>query len=277
MAERMPTASPGRAGGTSYLRAGAGSPLILVHGVGMNAAFWRPQIEAFAASHDVIALDMLGHGGSPLPPDPARLEDYSDQLLALMDALGLESAALVGHSMGALVVLDFALRHPGRTRRVAALNAVYSRSSSQRAAVRERVARLEGGEGGAGNAATLARWFGEPIPQPLRETVAWVDTALSSVNPVGYARTYRLFAEADEAFAGRLPSLSAPALFLTGELDPNSTPDMSRAMAAQAAQGSAQSRAVVLPGERHMMSLASPERVNAVLQDFLSTGPVRPA
>lgn len=269
MGEWMSTVSRGVAGGTSYLRTGSGHPVILVHGVGMNAAFWRPQIRALAASHDVIAFDMLGHGGSPLPPDPARLEDYADQLLALMDALGLERADLVGHSMGALVVLGFALGHLSRVGRLVALNGVYKRTPAQRASVRERVVRLEAGADGDGNRATLARWFGDPVPPPLCETAEWVDAALSSVNPLGYARTYRLFAEADGALAGRLAGLSMPTLFMTGELDPNSTPEMSRAMAEQAPHG----RAVVLPGERHMMSLASPDRVNAVLSEFLLAEP----
>jgi pimeloyl-ACP methyl ester carboxylesterase len=235
----------------------------------MNAEFWKPQIEAFAASRHVIAYDMLGHGGSPLPPDPAKLEHYLDQLLALMDALGLEQADLVGHSMGAIVVLGFALQHPERVTRVAALNGVYQRNEVQRAAVQDRVARLERGEGGAGNHATIARWFGDPVPPLLQGTTAWVDQALTSVSSTGYARTYRLFAEADRAFSGRLSGLAMPALFATGALDPNSTPAMSQAMAAQAPQG----EAVVLPGERHMMSLVSPAAVNAMLTDFLGIKP----
>src|SRR6516162_9682916 len=54
----------GEAGSTSYLRAGHGEPLVLIHGVGMNASIWTPQIEALRNDFDFVAYDMLGHGGS---------------------------------------------------------------------------------------------------------------------------------------------------------------------------------------------------------------------
>ncbi|RWD97633.1 MAG: flavin reductase, partial [Mesorhizobium sp.] len=54
--------------GTSFLRAGSGAPVLFIHGVGMNAAIWQPQFERMVGRFDVIAIDMLGHGGSPLPP-----------------------------------------------------------------------------------------------------------------------------------------------------------------------------------------------------------------
>jgi len=256
----------GRVGGTAYQRAGRGAPLLFVHGVGMRSGFWGPQIEAFAGSHDVVAYDVLGHGGSVLPPDGVTLRVYADQLLAVMDGLGLDTASVVGHSMGALVALECALGHPERIERVVAMNAVYCRTSPQRAAVARRAANLDGGHTEEGRRATLARWFGEPVPVDLDGAVRWVERALAEVDPVGYARTYRLFASSDRAHEGRLPELSVPALFTTGEFDPNSTPAMSRAMADAAPQG----RAIVLPGERHMMSLVSPASVNAVLRLFLN-------
>ena len=90
-------------GGTTFIEAGSGEPLLLIHGVGMNV--WRPQIEAFAATHRVIAIDMLGHGGSVLPPADATLDDYVQQARRLLDDLGIASANVVGHSMGGLVAM----------------------------------------------------------------------------------------------------------------------------------------------------------------------------
>lgn len=252
--------------GTAYARTGRGRPLILVHGVGMNAGFWAPQRAVFEGERDVVAYDMLGHGGSRLPPDPAALADYAAQLRRLMDHLGIAHATVVGHSMGALVALEFALTYPGRVDAVAAMNAVYRRTAAQRAAVARRAAGIETGLSEEGRRQTLARWFGDPVPEAQRGTAAWVDAALAAVEPAGYARTYRLFATSDEAHAGRLPALAMPALFLTGEHDANSAPAMARAMAAEAPKG----RAMVIPGARHMMSLVSPALVNAALRDFLA-------
>lgn len=263
------SAAPG-AGVTAWRRAGRGlgPTVVLIHGVGMRADVWAPQIAALAAGYDVVAYDMLGHGGSSLPPEEPRLADYADQLLALLDHLGIAAAHVVGHSMGALVALEFALLHPKRTRSVVAVNAVYRRSAEQRAAVEARAASLEGvgaAEGGSASAATLARWFGEPIPAALVPVAAEVETCLATVDPVGYARTYRLFATSDDAHVGRLSTLAVPALFLTGSDDGNSTPAMSETMAAEAPRG----RAEIIPGARHMMALVEVEAVNRAVIAFL--------
>lgn len=255
------------AGLTRYDRAGQGQPVVLLHGLGMKAAIWAPQREALARDYDVVAPDMLGHGGSSLPPEEARLSDYSDQLLALLDGLGLGAAHLVGHSMGALIALDFALAHPQRVLSVAALNGVYCRSAEQQAAALQRAAALAREGNRASPDDTLARWFGDPVPPALAPHAATARAMLGSVDPVGYARTYRVFAGSDAEHRGRLERLAMPALFVTGELDPNSTPQMSRAMAAAAPFG----RCEILAGERHMMTLTAPllvsERIRAFHRD----------
>jgi flavin reductase (DIM6/NTAB) family NADH-FMN oxidoreductase RutF/pimeloyl-ACP methyl ester carboxylesterase len=252
---------------THYLRRGTGPTVVLVHGVGMRASIWEPQIAELATTYDVISFDMLGHGGSSRPPADARLSDFSGQLLALLDALGVQRAFVIGHSMGALVALDFALSHAARISGVVAMNAVFCRSADQRAAVEGRLAALEGSVGQPSWDQTIARWFGDPVPSGWSAAAAHVRSLLQDVDPVGYERTYRVFATSDEAHRDRLADLDAPALFLTGENDANSSPQMSNAMADLAPQG----RADVVPGERHMMSLTAPDEVNRRLLAFLAS------
>lgn len=268
MAERLtaPAIVRGREIGLSgYLRVGSGEPLLLIHGVGMNAGIWAPQIERLKRRFDVIALDLLGHGASPLPQEDAELTDFADQAISLLDHLRLASVLLVGHSMGALVAQEVALRAPERVRRLVSLNAVFRRPPELLKAVQERSAQL-GPPGDSGAvAATLARWFGDPLAPELQPVSAKARATLESVDPDGYRRTYRLFARADSAQADRLTGLAVPALFMTGSEDRNSTPAMSAAMAALVPEG----QCVVLRGERHMMALASPDLVTARLEDFL--------
>jgi pimeloyl-ACP methyl ester carboxylesterase len=246
---------------------GQGRTLVFVHGVGMELGFWAPQFTAFAGAWDVVAYDMLGHGESVLPPPGVTLADYAAQLDGVMDGLDLEDAVIVGHSMGALVVLEYALTHPDRIAGVVAMNAVYRRNDAQKAAVARRAADLDHGRSDEGRRSTLLRWFGDPVPDALLATAAWVEAALTAVDPVGYARTYQLFATSDEAHVGRLPELAMPVCFMTGEDDANSSPAMSQAMAAEVRHG----HACIVPGERHMMSLVSPAPVNAALAAFLAT------
>ena len=254
-------------GKTRFIRQGEGEGVVLIHGVGLAASIWRPQLEALSKAYCVIAYDFLGHGGSSLPSNAPSLTEYTDQLVALIDALGLARVHVVGHSMGALIALEFALSHPGRAISVTALNAVYCRTPEQRLAVQQRATDLESGGGVTDLNGTLSRWVDERFNAEFPDRVEQVRALLRSVDPVGYSRAYQLFARSDEIHRGRLAELAMPSLFMTGEFDPNSLPAMSQAMAAAARNG----KFAVIKGERHMMSVTAPAEVNERLLAFLDS------
>jgi flavin reductase (DIM6/NTAB) family NADH-FMN oxidoreductase RutF/pimeloyl-ACP methyl ester carboxylesterase len=252
--------------GLAHTRSGRGPAVVLIHGVGLQKAVWAPQVAALASDYDVIALDMPGHGDSATPPENPRLSDYAEAVRDTLDALGVNQAHIVGHSMGALVALEFALNHPERTLTVTAMNAVFCRTHEQRAGVAARVEELGDGARLPDWRGTLARWFGDPAPPHLREAARRTQALLEQADAVGYARSYRLFAEGDSEHGLRLAGLGVPALFLTGEDDPNSTPAMSAAMARLTPQG----RLRVLPGLRHMMALTDSDTINQELRGFFA-------
>lgn len=261
-----PTASGVTPQGTAWRRYGHGAPVVLIHGVGMAKEVWTPQVNDLAADFDVLVYDMWGHGQSALPEGPLALGQYAQQLLDLIDMLGLPQVRVVGHSMGALVALEFALEHPSRCAGVVAMNAVFSRSEEQRFLVRQRASELLRHGTQANLDDTLRRWFGSPGNPDTAMAEALSRKMLQEVNHQGYATAYQVFATADAVHAARLPSLQPPALFFTGELDPNSTPAMSYEMARLAPRAAAH----VLKGSRHMMSLTAPEEVSLVLRDALN-------
>ncbi len=261
----------GLAGGTAYSVYGSGEPVVLIHGVGMEQAAWKAQVEELAADYQLVVYDMFGHGKSRVPPEGVTLAAYADQLSDLLDHLGIATANVIGHSMGALVALEFALGRPHRTMRVVALNAVFMRTPQQKAAVMERAAALKDVGVSATVDATIARWFGTPVPDALRASARMIAGILANVNAAGYARTYQLFATCDSVHAERLASLEMPALFMTAEFDPNSSPAMSAEMAHRAPQGALS----VIPGARHMMNVTDPQEVNRRLRTFLGT-PIKP-
>lgn len=93
---------------------GAGAPVILLHGGAGNGDHWANQVPALAEKFKVIVVDSRGHGRSTRDGAPLSYALMADDLLALMDQLGLEKAALVGWSDGGAVALDVAIRHPER-------------------------------------------------------------------------------------------------------------------------------------------------------------------
>jgi flavin reductase (DIM6/NTAB) family NADH-FMN oxidoreductase RutF/pimeloyl-ACP methyl ester carboxylesterase len=248
--------------GVSYVEAGQGEPLLLIHGVGLNAEAWAPQIKALSSTHRVIAMDLPGHGGSAAPPAGADLSHYVAAVCALLDGLNIPACNVAGHSMGGLVATGLALAHPGRVLRLGVFNAVYRRSAEAREAVEAR-AREIAARGDKGDLeGPLTRWFGAEDTDARRATRAM----LAAVDAGSYAIAYGIFARGDEIHAGRLGALSMPALFATGELDPNSTPAMAEAMAAEAPRG----KALVIAGQRHMMNLADPASSTAALRNLLA-------
>lgn len=241
----------------------AGEPLVLIHGVGLNARAWAPQIAALAASHRVFALDMPGHGASSPLPAGARLPDFVTWAARTILALNVGAVNVAGHSMGALIATGLAADYPELVRRVAVLNAVHRRTPEARAAVIARANALVIGD--FDPEAPLDRWFSRASADAA--TRAQVARWLNEVNPQGYAAAYRAFAEGDDVYADRWEAICCPALVLTGDGDPNSTPEMTRLMAATAPCG----RAVVIEGHRHMVNLTAPDRVTAALRDWLNT------
>lgn len=243
------------------IEAGAGAPLVLLHGVGMRAVAWQPQIAALACRARVIAIDLPGHGESdPLPGLP-DLPDYVSWAARVISALNLGPVSVVGHSMGSLIAMGLAIEQPERICRAALLNAVYRRSPEARTSVRARAAEILAGSGGI--EAPLARWFGTEHSALKDQVAGW----LRAVSPMGYASAYRAFAEGDATYEDRLGEIACPLLVLTADGDANSTPDMARSLAAMAPKG----RAVVIAGHRHMVSLTAPDLVNAELNTWLST------
>lgn len=251
-------------GTLSYRDTGAGRPIVLIHGVGMQSAAWAPQIKALSKTHRVIALDMPGHGGSALLERDAQLPDFVDWLQAALSALELEHVSLAGHSMGALIAMGYAVTYPGNLDRVALLNGVYCRTPEARVAVEDRAKQIH--DGGFDLETPLARWFGHTsVEQAARKKVSgW----LSEVNLHGYATAYDAFARGDQTYADRLGEITCPLLAMTGSGDLNSTPAMSRAIAAAVPVG----RALEIEGHRHMVNLTAENLVNESLQDWLKTG-----
>ncbi|WP_422037576.1 alpha/beta fold hydrolase [Roseibium sp.] len=241
--------------GLAVSSSGTGPRMVLIHGVGLRAEAWNGQSAALSARFEVLVPDLPGHGDSAATPASSGLQGFGDRIARLLD----RPSVVVGHSMGAMIALDLACRYPDQVKGVAALNAIFRRSPAARSAVRERAATLCG-TSAADPSSTLARWFGERLSPERTACHHW----LSNMDPDGYKAAYTVFASEDGPADETLRKLSCPALFMTGGREPNSTPAMSRAMAALAPEG----RAEIVADAAHMMPMTHPEEVNRALLDF---------
>jgi len=240
--------------------------MLLVHGVGMRAEFWSNVEAELAKAFSLTVVDMPGHGQSPAFADiDPPLSKYTDALAEVISTTQ-QPVIVVGHSMGALIALDFAVRYPDLLAGIGVLNGVYRRSKDAQRAISERVAELSSLQP-TDPTATLARWFGsEPSGIDARsadDCRNW----LSTVNVQGYRDAYRAFANTEAPTDQKLQQVECPALFMTGSLEPNSTPAMSEKMSLLVPDATC----VVIDGARHMMTMTHGSQVvDALVSRFAS-------
>lgn len=249
------------ANGLRWIKRGNGAPVVLIHGVGLRAESWGAQISALSEQFTVHAIDMPGHGESQGFAHVPVLADYTDAIAAAITTIGAP-VPVAGHSMGALVAMDLAIRHPHLCRGVIAANAIFRRTPEAAAAVQTRAAAMSE-TAVADPTPILQRWFGSDLDgASARACRNW----LTSADLVGYKKAYTVFAGEDGPTDEGLANLDCPALFYTGGDEPNSTPAMSHAMAALAPNGEAR----ILHGATHMMMMTHIKEVNSVVRDFFT-------
>jgi 2-succinyl-6-hydroxy-2,4-cyclohexadiene-1-carboxylate synthase len=250
-------------------RSGAGRPLLLLHGFTGGATTWSPHLAQLALGFHTIAPDLIGHGRSDVPPDPARyrMERCVADLLALLDALGVERADVLGYSMGGRVALHLAAAAPAR---VGAL--VLESSSPGIADPAERAARIAADEAladeieRAGLAAFVERWERLPLfasQAVLPEVVLERQRAQRLRNdPRGLANSLRgMGAGRQEPLWDRLAALAAPTLLIAGELDAKYC-----AITSHMAAALPNARTAIVPNAGHAVHL---EQANAFVRNVL--------
>ena len=242
-------------------RCGSGPDMVLIHGVGLRSEAWGAMIPPLSDRFTLHLIDLPGHGQSA-PAKGDALQDFVAPVRAYLQQIG--GACVVGHSMGAMIALAVAAQAPALVHGVAALNAIYRRSQSAATAVQAR-AKVLATSGASDPAPTLARWFTDLQSPAALACGAWLQQA----DPADYARAYRVFAHHDGPADTDLAHLKMPALFITGAQEPNSTPQMSRAMAALAPQG----HAYVIENAAHMAPMTHADEISAALgRHFPPTG-----
>ena len=252
-------------GEITYLEAGAGPVLILLHGIGSGAASWQAQLDAFSDRFRVIAWDAPGFGGSTkLAPTAPKADDYAAALGGFLDALGIDACHVVGHSLGALMGCAFARRWPARALSLmigdpaAGYGDAPDEVRDQRRAARIGLLDRLGPEG-------LARerhgnLLSDDAPQWARDRVRDV---MSQIRPDGYRQAVEMLMQgtihADAA------EIDLPVTVAVGGADTVTPPDGCKKIAGSFAR----SRFEVLPGLGHASYVEGPDAFNALLAEHL--------
>lgn len=241
-----------------------GRPAVLfLHGLGWDNALWWPFVERYLDRFDVICPDTRGHGASGKPPGPYSIALFAEDMLGLLDALGLARVAVVGLSQGGMTAQVMATRAP---QRVAALAAVATSGRMDPAASanmedRIRASREAGPEAAARIAARsiFSDAFLARMPGYLDAFIAW-RVAMDAA-----AQEAAMRAGTGYDVLPDLPKLRMPVLVVAGAVDRLIPPAASRAIAG-AAPGA---QYVEIPESGHMIAVEQPAALAAALDPFL--------
>jgi pimeloyl-ACP methyl ester carboxylesterase len=232
--------------------------VVLLHGVGLDHTVWQPVQALLPDGVEAVMPDLPGHGSRPPVTAGITLADLADGVAAEIPP----GSHLVGFSLGALVAQHLAAHRPELVATLTSVSSVCKRTADERAAV---LGRLDTAakDFAASAEASLRRWFDGTDVSP--EQVRLTRATLLANDPASFLHCYRIFATADADIAADLSRIGAPALAVTGECDPGSTPEMTRRLA----QSIPDCRAVVVPGARHMLPVERPRELVDHLSAFI--------
>lgn len=217
------------AGKISVMESGEGSPVLMLHGLGATKASFLPTITALADDHRVIAMDLPGFGDSDKPLRGAYdAAFFADAAVALLDALGIDRAAVVGNSMGGRAAIEVGLRHPDRVERLVLLAPSLAWLRSRRWAKPLRLVPPKLGAIQPAPRRVVEGIVRRVVPGAREDwTAAGVDEFLRAyLHPRGraafYAAARNIYLEephGPDGFWTRLPTLQPEALFVWGRQD----------------------------------------------------------
>ena len=242
---------------------GAGPWLVLSHSLACALAMWDPQPEALKTHYKVLRFDTRGHGASDAPEGAYSLEQLADDLHGLLQALNVKQPHFVGLSMGGMIGMTYALRHP-RVFRSLVLCDTSSRLGPPFQPVwdeRIKTARQSGMEPLV--QPTLQRWFTEPFLSKRPPAMERVAQMIRSTPVAGYVGCCHAIPRID--LTDRLQEIDCPVQVIVGEQDLGTPVSMARAIH-EAIPGS---ELVIIPQASHLSNLEQPAAFNDALLEFL--------
>jgi len=240
-----------------------GACVVLLHGVGSSSETWAELGPHLGSEFRYLMPDYRGHGGSDAGALPYGLADFVADHFRLLDELGIESAHLVGFSIGAVFAQAIARAAPARTRSLVLLNSIGGRSEAEQERALARLGVIRTTPPAEIAATSLKRWFTPGFLAAHSELAAAERDIVAANVPAPYAAAYAVLATTDELHLAH--EIAAPTLIVTGEFDEGSTPEMSRKLNA-AIPGS---RLEIRPGLKHYLHIEDAEALGGLITGFL--------
>ena len=235
-------------------------PIVFIHGVGLTYEIWQPQLDFFK-NYSNLAYDILGHGKSSLKKQNISFDDFSDQLINLIDELNFQKIHLVGFSIGSLIARNFATKFNDRLQSLVLLGSIYKRTEQQQKIVNERFNQAK--KELKLSELALKRWFTDKYLENNPDTYDKISSILSSNNMANFIKVYELFVnhKNDEDFE----KITVNTLITTGENDIGSTIEMSQELNKIIKN----SQLKIIKNGKHLCGIECADDVNLTIKNFI--------
>lgn len=240
-----------------------GPVLVFLNSLGTDLRIWDDVVPHFTGRYTVIRLDKRGHGLSDCPPAPYTLATLTNDVAVLLDLLEVETAVLIGDSVGGMMALDFGLRFPERTQALVLCDTAAKIGTADYWA--ERIHNLHSGGIEPLAAGVLERWFSPEFIVKNPAAYNGYYNMLTRMPLEGYIGVCEAIRDADLRPAAT--KLAAPTLVLCGAEDRATTPEMVEVFAETLPHG----RFTLIPHAGHIPSIEQPAVVAQLIHDFLQT------
>ena len=239
------------------------NPIVFVHGVGLNKEIWKPQIKFFK-EYNTLAYDLLGHGKTPLKKLNVTFNDFSRQLLNLINELKFKKIHLIGFSLGALIARYFASKHNDRLCSLIIHGSIYKRTEEQKRIVINRFHVAKHNKP-TSKKSSITRWLTEDFISKNPEIYKEIYSMLENNNNKNFLKSYELFTHYDDDDDDMIKKINVNTLITTGEHDIRSTTTMAKNLNKVIKN----SRFVEIKNGKHLCSIECADDVNMTFKEFI--------
>ena len=238
------------------------APIVFIHGVGLTKEIWHPQIDFFK-NHNILTYDLIAHGNTPLEKTQLNFEDFTKQLLDLIDELTINKIHLVGFSLGSLIARNFASEHGDRLSSLILHGSIYKRTKEQKRIVENRH-EIQKLHGPASRKSSLRRWFKPEFTKKNQEIYEKIYSILENNDFKNFLKAYKLFVsyEDDDEIINKIKTNT---LVTTGQFDVGSTPKMAKSLSNRI-KGS---KFVEIKNGKHLCQIECAKDFNKTIKAFI--------
>ena len=239
-------------------------PLVFIHGVGLDHQMWNPQINNLN-EFSTITYDLLGHGKTPCKKEKLTLNDFSNQLVEILEHLQINKINLIGFSLGSLIALDFTSNYEDKINKLILIGTTYKRSNQERSLVLDRYNQAKLNKPISKQA--LKRWFSDDYLEKNPKTYELFMNILNKK-----PEDHKNFLKAYDLFANHKDNVQAiqknivKTLVMTGSDDPGSTPTMSKELVKDLVNSSY----IEIKNGKHLCSIECADDVNINIRNFIN-------